>query len=195
MMTDERFVRLARARIDFALSPFPRIFRRWGTTEKGGTVAPFPVLSLRGSPEGFDLYVAVTPGGVLVASPTGPQQPEGWHSHAWKRDAWESEELLLDDLAAFLVLALSPFARMKVFLRGGRAYRWRMEFRDEKGWKGMEEVRVGAHPGWGRKEKRILQNDLILLPPFPGPAANGEKDRPSSPSRLLAWLRGIRGSC
>lgn len=174
-MPDDRFLRLARARIEFALSPFPRVRHRWERTPPQGGTAPFPILAIEGSRDGFDLVVAFTPDGVLVLCPTPDGNPEGWHSHAWRRDAWETEAALLDDLIAFITLALSPRTRLKVSLRRGVPVRWRMEVREGEKWEGWEEVRLPSFPSWGRKKEVILQNDLVALPLTPCLSGRGEK--------------------
>lgn len=119
------------------LKKYPHI--RYEASE--GSITVFPT-----SENGFDvsLYVGDHEGFVVYYN--------GWHEDVQTRDE------ALDRFA----FGLSSECRLKESSRGGRVYRWTMEFRRDGEWREGGTTALLFFRFWNRKSERYLQNNLIV---------------------------------
>jgi len=76
---------------------------------------------------------------------------EGWY------EKFESKEEALDCFA----FGLSAQCRLREYRRGGVAYKWTLESREDDAWVEGGTVALLFFPYWRRREARYLQNNLI----------------------------------
>ena len=109
------------------------------------------------SPEGFTVSLELEGPGCIVFY-------EGWHQH------FESEEEALNCFG----LGLTSACRLRVYRRGGRAYRWTMQYLKEGRWWFGGTVGLLFFPFWRRREVVVLRNDRIPIAELEGREDAGE---------------------
>ena len=76
---------------------------------------------------------------------------EGWH------EEFDSEDDALNSLA----FGLSSECRLKEYSRGGAAYKWIVQYKENDEWINDSTTALFFFQFWKRKEIRYLQNNLI----------------------------------
>ena len=102
-------------------------------------IVVFPV-----SDNGFEVWLSVLDGEYKVNF-------EGWY------ERFESKEEALNCFA----FGLSSAGRVKEYRRGGVAYKWTLESKENGAWVADGTVALFFFPFWRKKETRYLQNTLI----------------------------------
>ncbi len=98
------------------------------------------------SPQGFTVSLELDEPGYVVFY-------DGWHQHFEAgREA---------DAVNCFWLGLTPACRLRVRRRGGRAYRWTMQYLHEGRWRFGGVISLLFFRFWRRKEVVVLQNDAI----------------------------------
>jgi hypothetical protein len=82
----------------------------------------------------------------------------GWHGSPWDFGPQESTQRTCHAAVAFLQHVISPSARLRVLARGGKPYRWLLEFRDGATWTLYEETGSLVYNYLGRRSEQILAN-------------------------------------
>ncbi len=127
-------------RIKEKLQKYPHV--QYEATKNSITVLP-------SSEAGFDVS--------LYVAEHDSDEPFAVYYNGWHED-FDTEEEALECFA----LGLSSESRLKETARGGEAYKWTMEFRQDGEWHHGGTTALIFVRFWNRKSQRYLQNNLVL---------------------------------